>query len=125
MFLSVEPSSGVPMYRQLVEQLRLAVTSGRLAADEQLPGVREIADELQINLQTVAKAYAELVREGTLEVRRGMGTFVARKSSRAASSTVRAGLDESARRLCSHARALGMTKKELQNKLGELWDEEG
>ena len=107
MFLDVEPTSAVPLYRQLIEQIRLAIASGRLTPDERLPGVRELAEQLEINLQTVAKAYGELVREGTLEVRRGMGTYVAQKSARSAASSARERIDEVARTLCRHARALG------------------
>src|SRR5262245_51742042 len=97
MFLQVEPTSGVPLYRQIVDQVRLAVAGGRVAVDERVPSVRELAEELQINLQTVAKAYAELVREGTLEVRRELGTYVAKKSVRTAESNARDGIDEAAR----------------------------
>lgn len=124
MLLRIEPGSHVPIYRQIVEQVRSAVASGRIGPDDKLPGVRELALEHAVNLQTVAKAYNELVREETLEVRRGMGTFVARKSSKGAERTARAALEEHVRKLVRDARALGMTRKELADVVGELWKDE-
>ncbi|MBK7878600.1 MAG: GntR family transcriptional regulator [Planctomycetes bacterium] len=125
MLLRIETGSHVPIYRQIVEQVRSAVASGRIGPDDKLPGVRELAIEHAVNLQTVAKAYNELVREGTLEVRRGMGTFVARKSSKGAGEAARAALEEHAKKLVRDARALGMTRKELADVVGELWKDEG
>jgi GntR family transcriptional regulator len=124
MFLHVEPTSGVPIYRQIVDQVRLAVASGRVGPDDKLPGVRELAEELAINLQTVAKAYAELVREGTLEVRRGMGTYVAQKSAKATEKAARGALERHARKLVADARSLGMSRRELTGFVDELWNEE-
>ncbi len=72
----IHPSSGVPIYRQLIDQLRALVASGRLAAGELVPSVRQMAEELQINLMTVSKAYARLEAEGLLERDRGIGMRV-------------------------------------------------
>jgi GntR family transcriptional regulator len=72
----VDAGSGVPIYRQLVEQVRREVMLGRLAPGEQLPTLREVVDALAINPNTVVKAYAELEHEGLVVRRQGMGTFV-------------------------------------------------
>ena len=69
-------SSGVPIYLQLMEQVKHAVETGALRPGEQLPGIRPLAEELVINPNTVAKAYRELEHEGVIELRHGAGAFV-------------------------------------------------
>ena len=71
------PSSGVPIYLQLMEQVKHAIETGALRPGEQLPGIRPLAEELVINPNTVAKAYRELEHEGVIELRHGAGAFVA------------------------------------------------
>lgn len=78
----VNPSSGVPIYRQLVDQVRTLVASGRLADGDLLPSVRQVAQDLQINQMTVSKAYSLLEREGAVERVRGRGMRVNHKSPR-------------------------------------------
>ena len=70
------PASGVPIYLQLMEQIKHAIETGALRAGEQLPGIRRLADDLVINPNTVAKAYRELERDGVIELRHGAGAFV-------------------------------------------------
>jgi GntR family transcriptional regulator len=65
-----------PLYAQLERAIRFAIVTGRLRVGEQLPTVRQLAIDLKINANTVAKVYAELERAGVLETRRGVGTFV-------------------------------------------------
>jgi len=86
MFLYLNPQSGLPIYRQMLQQLRERISSGQLAAETQLPSVRELSTELHINPLTVAKVYQMLERDGLVEFRRGQGTFVTagRKSISAA-----------------------------------------
>jgi GntR family transcriptional regulator len=74
----VDTGSPQPIYLQLVQQVRQAVARGELRADEQLPSVRALATELTVNPNTVARAYTELERDGTLVSRPGLGIFVAR-----------------------------------------------
>ena len=71
------PSSGVPIYLQLMEQVKHGIETGALRPGEQLPGIRPLAEELVINPNTVAKAYRELEHEGVIELRHGAGAFVA------------------------------------------------
>ena len=78
MFFSPNPSSGVPAYRQLIEQVRHAIETGALRPGEQLPGTRKVAEDLVMNPNTVAKAYQELEHQGVIEMRKGLGAFVAR-----------------------------------------------
>ena len=76
MLFRPNPSSGVPIYVQLMEQVKHAIETGALRAGEQLPGIRPLAEDLVINPNTVAKAYRELEHEGVIELRHGAGAFV-------------------------------------------------
>jgi GntR family transcriptional regulator len=75
---SRDPKSGVPIYRQIQDQIRYGIASGRLSPVEQLPTVRALAVELSVNPNTVIKAYSELERLGVLATEQGSGTFIAR-----------------------------------------------
>ena len=74
--VSVDPRDRTPIYAQLDRALRAAIATGRLTAGDQLPTVRQLAVELSVNANTVARVYAELERAGILETRRGVGTIV-------------------------------------------------
>ena len=76
MLFRPNPSSGVPIYLQLMEQVKHAIETGALRPGDQLPGMRPLAEELVINPNTVAKAYRELEHEGVIELRQGAGAFV-------------------------------------------------
>ncbi len=75
----LDTASGVPFYRQVIDQVLLAVADGRLAAGTQLPTVRQLAVDLSVNLNTVAKAYREMEIRGIVETQQGTGTFVAQR----------------------------------------------
>jgi len=70
------PYTGVPIYLQLMEQVKHAIETGALRPGEQLPGIRPLAEELVVNPNTVAEAYRELEHEGIVELRQGAGAFV-------------------------------------------------
>ena len=76
MLFRPNPSLGVPIYLQLMEQVKHAIETGAVRPGEQLPGIRPLAEELVINPNTVAKAYRELEHEGVIELRHGAGAFV-------------------------------------------------
>ena len=80
MILKPNPSLGVPIYLQLVEQVKHAIEIGALRPGDQLPSIRPLAEELVINANTVAKAYRELESEGVIELRQGAGAFVAARA---------------------------------------------
>lgn len=71
--------SGVPVYRQIIDQVQGGIASGSLVAGEQLPTVRQVAVDLAINLNTVLRAYRELEIRGVLETQQGTGTFISAK----------------------------------------------
>ena len=82
MHISLNHHSGDPLYRQVVEAIRLRIAKGDIEAGEQLPSIRDLAAQLQINSRTVVKAYEELDRAGLVVMQQGRGVFVA--SNRAA-----------------------------------------
>ena len=77
--LTLDTASGLPIYRQIVDWVKLGVAGGRLHPGEQLPTVRQLAVDLNVNYNTVARAYLELERMGVVHTLRGKGTFVADK----------------------------------------------
>ncbi len=79
MWFHVDPAGGIPIYLQLINQVKRAAASGLLKAGDQMPSVRELAVELTVNPNTVARAYQELEREGIIKTVRGVGTFMAEK----------------------------------------------
>ena len=74
--VALDPADPTPIYAQLERGLRAAIATNRLRAGDQLPTVRQLAVELRVNANTVARVYAELERAGVLETRRGVGSFI-------------------------------------------------
>lgn len=77
--ISIATGSTVPIYRQIADQICRAAATGQLEPGEQVPSVRALAEQLVINPNTVARTYADLIREGVLEAHKGKGVFVARR----------------------------------------------
>src|SRR5947209_10231386 len=75
--ISIDPRDPTPLYAQLERGVRLAIATGRLKPGQQLPTVRQLAVELRVNANTVARVYLALERDGVLSTKRGVGTFVA------------------------------------------------
>src|SRR4051794_25907598 len=76
MSLRLNPASGMPLYLQLIEQVKHAIETGTIRAGEQLPSVRQMAEDLVINPNTVVRAYRDLEHEGIIELKHGSGAFV-------------------------------------------------
>ena len=112
----LNPSDPLPLYAQLERAIRLAVATGSLRSGHQLPTVRQLAVDLKINSNTVAKVYAELERQGLLATRRGVGTFI---QENAATPTVAASkkraeeLSALAERFLGEATAYGFSPDQL------------
>jgi GntR family transcriptional regulator len=114
MLLRPNPSSGVPIYLQLMEQIKHGIETGALRPGEQLPGIRPLAEELVINPNTVAKAYRELEHEGVIELRHGAGAFVSPTArEKKATEKIRAGQAVVAAAI-ERLRASGMTDEEIR-----------
>ncbi len=114
MLLKPNPSSGVPIYLQLMEQVKHAIETGALRPGEQLPGIRPLAEELVVNPNTVAKAYRELEHEGVVELRQGAGAFVTDKApTKKDADKLRAGQAAVAAAV-EKLRARGVTEDEIR-----------
>ena len=115
---SLSPSHPMPLYAQLTRAISFAIATGRLRVGEQLPTVRQLAVELRVNANTVAKVYAELERSGILETRRGVGTFVsARHLATSHRDEHEKHLTELIDRFLEEAGALGFSLDDLLDQL--------
>src|SRR6478736_6372121 len=114
--LTVDPADPTPLYAQLERGIRAAIAAGRLKVGDRLPTVRNLAVELKINANTVAKVYAELERAGVLTTQRGIGTFVRENPSPIGTPT-RRGRDRELRplgdRLLADAAAIGVSLPDI------------
>lgn len=108
-----DTASRLPIYRQLVEQVRRGVATGRLRPGERLPSVRQLSRELVVNPNTVARAYSELERDGVLHTRQGLGAFVAEPSVDTTKKSRRDRLIGCLDELLTDAVHLGFTREEL------------
>ena len=112
-WIDIDSRSGVPIYVQLVAQVRHAVEVGGLGPGEKLPTVRGLAEELAIAPNTIVKAYNELQREGFVESRPGVGTVVAEGVAEIARGRQREAIFERLRLLVRDAAALSITEDDL------------
>jgi DNA-binding transcriptional regulator YhcF (GntR family) len=112
--------SGVPVYRQIIDQVRSGVASGSLSAGDQLPTVRQLAVDLAINPNTVLRAYRELELGGLLETHQGTGTFVANKKVEKNSAERDRRLTQMAGEFAARAGAAGFTLEDLIDRLRDL-----
>jgi GntR family transcriptional regulator len=118
--------SGVPVYRQLIDQVQAAVASGVLASGDQLPTVRQVAVDLTINPNTVSRAYREMEIRGMLDTQQGTGTFVADRKVEYSKDERERLLGQLVGEFVSRAGATGFTLKQLMKALKELQpDEDG
>ncbi len=118
-WLHVNPSSGMPIYLQIKDQLRRAIRGRVLGPGQQLPTVRRMAAHLVVNPNTVARAYRELEQEGYIDPRRGVGTFVGVITEEKAQVGLReTALEAAAARFLEEIRRLNATTAEA---LGVLW----
>jgi GntR family transcriptional regulator len=114
--LTVDSRDPMPVYAQIERRIRAAITGGQLTPGAQLPTVRQLAVDLRVNANTVARVYAQLERDGVVETRRGVGTFVADPSDRAAAAgrdARQAELERIVQRLLSDAASLGFTTAQI------------
>jgi GntR family transcriptional regulator len=114
MLFRPNPASGVPIYLQLIEQVKHAVETGALRPGEQLPGIRPLAEELVINPNTVAKAYRELEHEGIIELRQGAGAFVAANAGKFGQAEKLRGARTVVAGAVKQLRARGVTDEEIR-----------
>jgi GntR family transcriptional regulator len=111
-FFRLNVSSGVPLYVQLMEQIRHAVETGALRPGDQLPTIRALAQELVMNANTVVRAYRELEHEGIVELRHGLGAFIS--SSVSAKGKVMRQAQNIVESAIERLRSLGVTEQEMR-----------
>lgn len=109
----VSPSSGVPIYRQIIDQVRALVASGRWTEETLLPSVRQLATALEINMMTVSKAYARLEAEGVVERVRGTGMRVRPASVAGSVAKRKAQLRPVVEPVVTRGRQLGLTSEQI------------
>src|SRR3954462_6922326 len=113
MHIHISPSDGVPIYLQIVNQIKYLVSSGRMPAGQELPPIRVLADQLLVNPNTVARAYRELEVAGVVTKRRTPGTYVSDAGSPLARRERLRILTERADALLAEARQLGVGTEEV------------
>src|SRR5580700_8628953 len=118
MQIHISSTDGVPIYLQIVNQVKYLVASGRLAAGEELPPIRVLAERLVVNPNTVARAYRELESAGIVEKRRTAGTFVSETGSPLARHERMKILTERVDLLLAEARQLGIALEEVVELIG-------
>jgi GntR family transcriptional regulator len=117
MNLHIDPRQSVPIYAQVIEQVRSLVLSGALKPGDRMPSVRELAVSQRINRNTAAKAYSSLEQAGILESRRGEGTFVAALPDREDTAAHRQHVDQFIHRVVAEAAGLGLTADEFADRV--------
>ena len=117
--ISLITGSGTPIYRQIIEQVRLGVATGTLVAGDAMPSVRGLAEQNLVNPNTVVKAYSELVRDGVLESHHGKGFFVAEKRQVYSRAERLRRLRQAAEAFVHEAVFLDFTHEEIQQAVSE------
>ena len=115
MNIVVNTGSSVPIYKQITEQVRQAVATGKLTVGDQLPSVRALAEKVVLNPNTVARAYGDLAREGLIETRPGRGVFIIRKRKVFTREEGRRRLEPLINTLISEAMAMDFAPEDLQD----------
>lgn len=121
--LTVDPRSGVPIYQQIVEQVKRSTALGVLQSGEQLPTVKQLALDLTVNPNTVARAYRDLERDGVIETAPGRGSFV--KSDGAAGASKSAAQDVTRRAVeasVREAKSMGLTRDDVRRVVDAMLD---
>jgi GntR family transcriptional regulator len=123
LLILIDPSSGVPVYRQLMDQVRFLIASGRLVPGDPLPSTRSLSAELGVNPMTVSKAYGYLERDGVVERRPGRPLVVAAFRAKPLRDQKEDRLRESLAASINTARQLGVGKEEALRIFGEMLEE--
>jgi GntR family transcriptional regulator len=114
---TLDPKTGIPYYRQIIDQIRFGIARGDLNTGEQLPTVRSLAVELKINLNTVAKAYKELEIQNILETQQGTGTFISKTDIQIAEKEKNKKLQDICDEFMAIAQSYGFSINDMINQL--------
>ena len=123
MEFSIDPKSGVPFYRQIIERVKYGIARGALSPGDQLPTVRQLAADLAVNPNTVIRAYREMEIERVLDTQQGSGTFVSNHRPEIDELERQRMLDQILTELLARAQGFGFTLDEVLNGLRQLKEE--
>jgi GntR family transcriptional regulator len=121
MFLDIDHHSGVPIYRQIIDQVREQIMAGLLKEGDQLMPVRELSAQLAVNPMTISKAYSAMESEGLLERRRGIGLFISGVHSKRKQQNKEAAVEALLSKAVTMALQYGLPKEKTQKMLEELF----
>lgn len=121
MLIEIDSHSGVPIYRQIIDQIRSHVITTRLCEGAQLPSVRDLAGRLNVNPMTISKVYSYLENEGLVERKRGVGLFVAKISKGKQDRARTAMLDDVLTKAAVTAIEVGLSEKDATGKFTKLF----
>jgi GntR family transcriptional regulator len=121
--ISIDPKSGVPLYRQIIESVKFAISRGDLSPGDKLPTVRQLAVDLEVNPNTVIRAYREMEIEGLLDPQQGSGTFVTERRPKMDALERGRMLDQILTELVARASGYGFTLDEVLEGLRQLKEE--
>ncbi len=113
----LDPKTGTPFYRQIIDQIKFGIASGNLKIGEQLPTVRALAVSLKVNLNTVAKAYKELEIQNVLETQQGTGTFISEIEIKISEEESNEKLEDICNEFCTIAFSYGFSINDIINQL--------
>jgi GntR family transcriptional regulator len=116
----LDPKSGIPFYRQIIDQIRYGIATGALKVGEQLPTVRALAVQLKVNLNTVTKAYKELEIQKILETQQGTGTFIGSVKISIPEKERQNKLESICTEFMNIASSYGFTVEDLKNELNKI-----
>jgi len=123
MLIDIDVHGGVPIYRQVIEQVRRLIMTGQIAEGERLESVNKLSTRLKVNPMTISKAYGFLVQEGLLERRRGVGLFVARLRSGDKKEIKSSLLEEALRKATSLAVQMDISEREAMDLFAKIFKE--
>ena len=121
LFYQIDPHSGLPVYRQVMDQTKHYIASGSLVTGDQLPSIRDLATRLSLNPATIVKAYAELQNEGFMEIKQGKGAFVSQGLPEKEIPSRRLQVSRIARQLAVESQQLGMPLDEIMGLVEDQW----
>ena len=123
MEISIDQKSGVPLYRQIIESVKFAIARGNLAPGDRLPTVRQLAVDLEVNPNTVIRAYREMEIQGVLDTQQGSGTFVTGQPTEVDALERQRMLDQILTELLARASDYGFTLEDVLEGLRHLKEE--
>ena len=121
--MRIEPSSSVPIYRQIIDQIKYQVATGALKEGDKVPSVRDLASKLAVNQNTVLKVYNELCRENVLRIERGDGTYVSSNKQSIPAAERKKAVANVLREAAVQAVQLDVSLEQAQELLGKEYEE--